>query len=238
VLVSPIEGWLQFSQEAVADWFVAIRKAVIAATGRKPSTTPPEQLGIPQSSRLMFAVLFIVPTLCLLTLYVKYANEARQVATPSVSTAASRGFPVSATIRRNQHSVLVVHDKSEATLDYVFYFPGDILTSSSGTRNLADQTWVDEGVVQLRSGRKFAYSRKAGSPDELQINGQTFDLRGGRVFALHIDGNSEQIPAFPSLDTARDPEAVGRLVAAEHDRKRNGLPDRLERPSPAAGMSG
>lgn len=223
VLVSPIEGRFQLSQQSVAEWFAAIRQAIVTATGRKPSTTPPEQLGIPQSSRLIFAVLFIVPTLCLLALYVKYANEARQEATPSVSTAESRGFPVSATIRRNQHSVLVVHDESEATLDYVFYFPGDILTSSSGTRNLADQTWVDEGVVKLRSGRKFAYSRKAGSPDELQINGENFDLRSGRVFVLHVDGNSEQIPAFPSLDTARDPEAVGRLVAAEHDRKRNGL---------------
>ncbi len=219
VLVSPIEGRFQFSQQAVADWFVAIRKAVVAATGREPSTTPLKKRGIPQSSRLMFALLFIVPTLCLLALYVKYANEARQVATPSVSAAASRGFPVSTTIRGNQHSVLIVHDESEATLDYVFYFPGDILTSSSGTRNPADQTWVDEGVVKLSSGRKFSYSRKAFSPNELQINGENFDLRYGRVFVLHVDGDSEQIPAFPTLHTARDTEAVGRLVAVEHDRK-------------------
>lgn len=48
VLISPLAGF-QFSQEGVSDWCAAIRKAVVSATGRKPSFTPPEQLGIPQS---------------------------------------------------------------------------------------------------------------------------------------------------------------------------------------------
>lgn len=84
VLVSPIEGRFQFSQQAVADWFVAIRKAVVTATGREPSTTSLQKLGIPQSSRMILVVLFLVPTLCLLVVYILDAEEARYVSIPNV----------------------------------------------------------------------------------------------------------------------------------------------------------
>ena len=217
VLISPIEGQFQFSQEAVSDWYAAIRKAVFGATGRNPSLTAPEQLGIPRTSRLLPMMFFAAAAGLLLVLCLELADESLRTATSSIKAFGS--FPVSSQISRDHHSVFVVQDQKTAALDYVLYFPGDMLTSSSGTGNLADQTWVDEGVVQLRSGCKFAYLRKALSPDDLQINGETFDLRRGRVLVLHVDGNSAQLPAFPSLDTARDPEAVGRLVAAEEERQ-------------------
>ena len=222
VLISPIEGLYQFSQEAVSEWCAAIRTAVIGATGRKPTTTPPEHLGIPQSSRLLPTILFVAAAVLLLVLFWKLFTESLQTATPSMETATT-GFPVSSKISRNHHSVLVVQDEDDETLDYVLYFPGDILVSSSGTRNQADQTWQDEGVVKLKSGRKFAYSRKAISPDELQINGEIFDLQQGRLFVLQVDGNSLQLPVIPTLAVARDPEAVGRLVIDEQEREKNGL---------------
>ncbi len=223
VLISPIEGWLEYSQEAVSVWYEAIRKAVVAATGRKPTTTPQEQLGIPHSSRLISTTVLVAASLLVLVLYFKLSQESLRTATPAPSMkVTNRGFPVSSHLSRNHHSVLVVQDDSASTVDYVLYFPGDISTSSSGSRNLADKTWIDEGVVKLRSGRKFAYSRKAISPDELQINGENFDLRQGRVLVLHLDGHSEQVRSFPSLSFARDPEAVGRFVAEEEGRK-NGV---------------
>ena len=80
VLISPLEGWFQFSQEAVSEWFAAIRSAVVRATGRKPSLTPPEQLGIPRSSRRISWFLVAAGALLLLVLYGKHADESRQTA--------------------------------------------------------------------------------------------------------------------------------------------------------------
>jgi hypothetical protein len=51
---SPTEGWFgapfHFNR-FVADWFSAIRAAIVAATGRAPGNTPANQLGTPSSSR-------------------------------------------------------------------------------------------------------------------------------------------------------------------------------------------
>lgn len=67
VLISPIEGWFQFSQAAVSEWCAAIRKAVVDATGRKPTTTPPDHLGIPQSSWLIPVMLFAATAILAVT---------------------------------------------------------------------------------------------------------------------------------------------------------------------------
>jgi serine/threonine protein kinase len=56
---SPYESWFglpsHFNQ-FVAEWFNAIRAAVVAATGREPGTTPAEQLGVPSGSKAMYAL--------------------------------------------------------------------------------------------------------------------------------------------------------------------------------------
>jgi uncharacterized protein (TIGR03067 family) len=224
VLISPIEGWLEFSQAAVAEWFASIRNAVEAATGKAPSISPQEHLGIPKTSGRISAAFVAIALLLALVVVLKLSHEANRTSHPSQSHRDTmRGLPVSFHIHGNHHSVFVVQDDSNATLDYVLYFPGDMLASSSGTRNSADQTWVDEGIVKLRSGQNFAYSRSSLSPEELQINGEHFDLRSGRVIALQVDGRSQQLRAFPSLGTARDPEAIGRLVADDHPLQESGV---------------
>ncbi len=52
VLLSPMEGYFAMPSTwdaRVAEWASAIREAVTAATGRAPTTTPSEQLGVPGS---------------------------------------------------------------------------------------------------------------------------------------------------------------------------------------------
>jgi predicted Ser/Thr protein kinase len=59
---SPIEGWFgapfHFNR-FVADWFNAIRAAIVTATGRAPGNTPANQLGTPSSSRALILLLLL-----------------------------------------------------------------------------------------------------------------------------------------------------------------------------------
>ncbi|MEO8269621.1 MAG: serine/threonine-protein kinase, partial [Aureliella sp.] len=70
VLISPVQGWFRLTAEGVADWFAAIRSAVVAATGRAPAMTPQGTLGIPRSSKALFICLFAPPACLLLGLLV------------------------------------------------------------------------------------------------------------------------------------------------------------------------
>ena len=66
VLVSPMDGWLGFPSgfnALAAEWFAAIRDAVIAATGRAPATTPAEQLTLPGVSVWPLVAFVAVPLL-------------------------------------------------------------------------------------------------------------------------------------------------------------------------------
>jgi serine/threonine protein kinase len=62
LLFSPTEGWFgppfHFNR-FVAEWFNAIRAAIVATTGLAPSTTPSNQLGTPSSSRAVILVLLL-----------------------------------------------------------------------------------------------------------------------------------------------------------------------------------
>ena len=66
LFVAPMIGFIGLPStwnSLVAEWHLAIRNAVIAATGRAPSTTPTNELGIPRSSgliQLLILVGFIV----------------------------------------------------------------------------------------------------------------------------------------------------------------------------------
>jgi len=124
----------------------------------------------------------------------------------------TNSFPTGAHISRDHLSIVATYDKSAATLHYVLFHEGDFSTTSSGSQNLAMNTWVDEGAVKLKNGRSFGYRREALYPDELHINGTPYDLRKGRVIVLRDDGVAEQFRFFPPVATARDPEAVKNLI--------------------------
>jgi len=70
ILLSPMEGWLVMRSTAnalVAEWFTAIREAVVTATGRTPGQTPAAQLGVPGRHNLFVPLLFAPPVaFCLL----------------------------------------------------------------------------------------------------------------------------------------------------------------------------
>jgi serine/threonine protein kinase len=57
---SPYESWLGLPStfnRFVAEWFAAIRAAVVTATGREPGNTPANQLGVPSGSKAIYALL-------------------------------------------------------------------------------------------------------------------------------------------------------------------------------------
>ena len=66
VLISPMEGWIglpSMRNAFCAQWFVAIQEAVIVATGKAPSCTPPDQLGLPQGSIWPHVAMIALPLL-------------------------------------------------------------------------------------------------------------------------------------------------------------------------------
>ncbi len=63
VLLSPMEGFFALPSTwnaRAAEWATAIREAVTAATGRAPTTTPSEQLGVP-GSHVALLTMFLMP---------------------------------------------------------------------------------------------------------------------------------------------------------------------------------
>lgn len=125
------------------------------------------------------------------------------------------GFPTGVHIGRDGRSVLVSRDQALSVVHYVLYHEGDFGSTSSGTQNLATNTWMDEGVVKLKNGRTFGYRREALYPHELHINGTRYDLRQGRVLVLRDDGMVEQFSLFPKVDAALDPAAVSHMVRGD-----------------------
>ena len=72
VLLSPMEGFfgsLGTFNARVAEWFHAIRDAVIGATGREPGNTPAGRLGVPPGSKMIYAM-FLLPVVLGVTLLV------------------------------------------------------------------------------------------------------------------------------------------------------------------------
>ena len=59
---SPYESWFGLPStfnRIVAEWFAAIRAAVVAATGCEPGNTPANQLGVPSGSKALYALLLL-----------------------------------------------------------------------------------------------------------------------------------------------------------------------------------
>jgi hypothetical protein len=124
-------------------------------------------------------------------------------------------FPTGEHVSRNHLSVVATYNQLATELHYVLFYEGDLAgTTSSGSQNVAMNTWVDEGAVKLRNGRTFGYRREALYPDELHINGTAYDLRKGRVLVLYDDGTVAQLNLFPVPSVARDPEVLAKQIEA------------------------
>ena len=85
---SPIEGWFgppfHFNR-FVAEWFNALRAAIVATTGHAPGNTPANQLGTPSSSRAVILALLLplVVSLLLLASMVLWRPEVAPVLAPA-----------------------------------------------------------------------------------------------------------------------------------------------------------
>ncbi len=86
--VTPFDGWFGLPSSFnrfTADWFDAIRNAIISTTGLAPGNTPTDKLGTPASSRriiLVLAVSVIAPLLLMLSL-THYTYQKLPVTPPS-----------------------------------------------------------------------------------------------------------------------------------------------------------
>jgi serine/threonine protein kinase len=78
---TPYEGFFGFPSQfnaVIQEWFDEIQAAIVAATGRAPSTTPAEELGVPPTSialLALFAALAVPGGLAAVTLL--YANDGK-----------------------------------------------------------------------------------------------------------------------------------------------------------------
>ncbi len=66
ILLSPMEGFFAFPatwDARVAEWFHALRDAVTDATGRTPSQTPADQLGVPRGGYGLLLAMFCGPAI-------------------------------------------------------------------------------------------------------------------------------------------------------------------------------
>jgi hypothetical protein len=145
------------------------------------------------------------------------------VASAPGKSAKPDAVPKAAHIGSNHRSVLVVQHGDE--LDYVLFYPGEFNTSSTGSQNEQSYAWVDAGGVKTKDGRYFAFRRTSTDPFHLQINGQDYDLRMGRVLQLLADGNVEQLKLFPGAAMAKDPDKLESRIATIL--KISSLPDHL-----------
>jgi len=85
---SPIEGWFGLPSHFnrfVAEWFNALRAAIVATTGRAPGNTPANQLGTPSSSRAVILALLLLLVASLLPLagMVLWRSEVAPVLAPA-----------------------------------------------------------------------------------------------------------------------------------------------------------
>jgi len=71
VLLSPMEGWFGLPSNwnaRIAEWYAAIREAVVAATGGAPAVTPASELGVPRGSFSPLLALAGIPVLLAMVL--------------------------------------------------------------------------------------------------------------------------------------------------------------------------
>ena len=97
---SPYKSWFGLPSNFnrfVAEWFAAIRAAVVAATGREPGNTPANQLGVPSGSKAIYALL-LAPVVLGGTLFAVLASPALQREPPKAAVATVPAEPQ----RRNE----------------------------------------------------------------------------------------------------------------------------------------
>ncbi|MFA7237838.1 MAG: protein kinase, partial [Phycisphaeraceae bacterium] len=120
-------------------------------------------------------------------------------------------YPKVLDIGSTDASVLVVHD--DVDLHYAIFYAGDLGgVSTGGSANTHSLTWIDKGSLKLNNGRTFSYLRESVDEFHLDVNGQEFDLRQGRVLVLHDEGTIEQIKMFPSLTETNKASVLAKLI--------------------------
>ncbi len=121
-------------------------------------------------------------------------------------------FPKAAHIARNAGTVFVHDDNID--VHYVFFATKAVGSATSDSYNTRSLAWTDHGSFKLTEQQAFGYHRESTDPFHLQVNGKEYDLRLGRVLVPHDDGSVEQLKLFPSLATAKDPDALSLLIPA------------------------
>ena len=114
----------------------------------------------------------------------------------------------------NSAGIVYAHDGTNVF--YALYSTGANGFSSGARANQRERTWATYGDINFSDGRVFPFSHESGRSGYLNIGAQSYNLHDGSLLVLDEDGKIEQRPVFPSLMTARNLDAMNRLVEASH----------------------
>ncbi|MEO6742740.1 MAG: protein kinase, partial [Chthoniobacteraceae bacterium] len=131
-------------------------------------------------------------------------------------------YPKAETISGANGTVLVHHDNVD--LHYALFHANGAWSTVADSQNTHSLLWMETGSMRIAKGRTFSYLRKSLSPDSLNVNGEDFDLRKGRVLVLHDDGTLDQLDIAVTLSVARNPVALGAVIEGMSDAANGRLP--------------
>ena len=101
-----------------------------------------------------------------------------------------------------QSGLIASNDASISWIDYqdrtsVLYFPGNWSSTASHTSNPVTKTFNYSGSLKADGAQDVTYAYLSGQPDQIVINGKSYNLAKGEVFVLNATGDVEQLPVRP-----------------------------------------
>ncbi len=101
-----------------------------------------------------------------------------------------------------QESLIGNHGHTTYSIRYeaypvVVYFPEDVGVEVRSSSNRATRSYTTDATVRRKKEVLLEIKGQSEIPDELQLNGKSYDLRTGSVFRLTDKGEVLQLPFRP-----------------------------------------
>jgi serine/threonine-protein kinase len=113
-------------------------------------------------------------------------------------------FPSGAHVDGGDATVFYLQNANR--VEFVLFHAGRFNSTTSITGS------KERGDITLENGKSFGFDREPPFNQLLRINGKEYDLTQGRVLELLNDGSVRQDLLFPTLETAKSPADVKRLI--------------------------
>lgn len=105
-----------------------------------------------------------------------------------------------------REALIGIHNHTIYSIQYeaypvVVYFPEDVGVEVRSSSNRATRSYTTDATVRRKKEVLLEIKGQSEKPDELQLNGKSYDLRIGSVFRLTDKGEVLQLP-FRPLDAS------------------------------------